>query len=178
MSRLSIAPVREAQGQTAELYAALERAIGKVPNLYATIGTHAPQVLAQVLQNGAALKQSSLTPREQEAINLVVSEATGCDYCLAAHSALAQRAGYSGAQTVALRSGDYAEDARIDTLIKFALRLARERGTLDAAAVDALRAAGFDDRQLIEIVQVVAAILFSNMINRLNDTEIDFPKAP
>lgn len=175
MSRLTISPVAQATGDTAELYAGLQRALGKVPNLYATIGTHAPLVLAQVLQNGAALKRASLTPREQEAINLAISEATGCDYCIAAHTLAAKRAGYSDAQARALRSGAYAEDARIDALIRFALRLLRERGTLAAEHVEALRAAGYTDRQLVEIPQAVAAILFTNMVNRINDTTLDFP---
>ncbi|MGH8445659.1 MAG: carboxymuconolactone decarboxylase family protein [Solimonas sp.] len=177
MSRLSITPVAEAAGETAELYAALKRNIGKVPNLYATIGTHAPAVLGQVLQNSASLKKATLTPREQEAINLAVSEATGCDYCLAAHTLMAKAAGYNQEQTLALRRGAYAEDAKIDALIRFALTLVKDQGTLAAPEVEALRAAGYSERQLIEIPQTIAAILFTNMVNRINDTALDFPKA-
>ena len=66
--------------------------------------------------------------------------------------------------------------ARIDALVKFALRLVQQRGTVDAAAVDALRTVGFDDRRLVEIPLVVSAILLTNMVNRINDTTLDFPK--
>jgi uncharacterized peroxidase-related enzyme len=177
MTRLhTVAPDQSGQEAT-ELFGIIKRSIGKVPNLYATIGSNAPAVLAHVLDTGATLAKTSLTRREQEAINLAVSEATGCDYCVAAHTTTGKLAGYTAEQTRELRSGSYAEDARIDALVKFALHLVQQRGTLDVAVVDALKAVGFDDRQLVEIPLVVSAILFTNMVNRINDTTLDFPKA-
>ena len=177
MSRLHTPNVAEASGQTAELFAALKQAVGKVPNLYAAVGGNAPAVLAQVLQTGAVLKQATLGAREQEAINLAVSEATGCDYCLAAHTLFARKAGYSVEQTRKLRGGAYDEDARIDALLQFALRLLRTSGTLPAEAVEAVRQAGYSDRQIVEAIYAISAILFTNMVNRVNDTALDFPKA-
>lgn len=176
MSRLHTPNAAEAGGQTAELFAALKQALGKVPNLYATIGGNAPAVLAQVLQTGAVLKQASLGAREQEAINLALSEASGCDYCVAAHTLSARKAGYSAEQTRQLRSGSYEEDARINVLVQFALRLVSSSGTLPAEAVDAVRQAGYDDRQIIEALYAISAILFTNMVNRVNDTTLDFPR--
>ena len=176
MTRLHTLAHDQADQETAELFGTIKRNIGKLPNVYATIGSNSPAVLAHVLGTGATLAKSSLTKREQEAINLAVSEATGCDYCVAAHTMTGKLAGYSAEQTRELRTGSFAEDARIDALVKFALHLVQQRGTLDAAAVDALKAAGFSDRQLVEIPLVVSAILFTNMVNRINDTTLDFPK--
>jgi uncharacterized peroxidase-related enzyme len=176
MTRLHTVTPDQADPATAELFGTIKRSIGKVPNLYATIGSNAPAMLAHVLETGATLAKSSLSRREQEAINLAVSEATGCDYCVAAHTMTAQLAGYTAEQTRELRTGSFAGDARIDALVKFALRLVQQRGTVDAAAVDALRTVGFDDRQLVEIPLVVSAILLTNMVNRINDTTLDFPK--
>ena len=176
MTRLHTVAPDQAGQEAAELFGIVKRNIGKVPNVYATIGSNAPAVLAHVLGTGATLAKSSLSKREQEAINLAVSEATGCDYCVAAHTMTGKLAGYTAEQTRELRTGSFAEDARIDALVKFALHLVQQRGTLDAAAVDALKAVGFDDRQLVEIPLVVSAILFTNMVNRINDTTLDFPK--
>jgi len=176
MTRLHTLAHDQADQETAELFGIIKRSLGKLPNLYATIGSNAPAVLAHVLGTGATLAKSSLTRREQEAINLAVSEATGCDYCVAAHTMTGKLAGYTVEQTRELRSGSFAEDARTDALVKFALHLVQQRGTLDAAAVDALKAAGFSDRQLVEIPLAVSAILFTNMVNRINDTTLDFPK--
>lgn len=177
MTRLHTVAPDQAGQEAAELFGIVKRTIGKVPNVYATIGSNAPAVLAHVLDTGATLAKSSLSRREQEAISLAVSEATGCDYCVAAHTMTGKMAGYTAEQARELRTGAYAEDARIDALVKFALQLVQQRGTLDVAAVDALKAAGFDDRQLVEIPLVVSAILFTNMVNRINDTTLDFPKA-
>ena len=176
MNRLHTLTLDQAEGETAELFASIKRNVGKLPNAYAVIGSNAPNVLANVLHTGATLGKSTLSKREQEAINLSVSEATGCDYCVAAHTFTGKLAGYTAEQTRELRAGSFVEDARIDALVKFALHLVQQRGTLDAAAVDALKAAGFSDRQLVEIPLVVSAILFTNMVNRINDTTLDFPK--
>ncbi|RDI98810.1 carboxymuconolactone decarboxylase family protein [Dyella solisilvae] len=177
MNRLHTLDTHQASGELGQMFAAIKSAVGKVPNAYATIGSNAPAVLGHVLATGALLKQSSLSDRELEAINLSVSEVSGCDYCLAAHSLTGKMAGYSAAQIRQLRDGAYPEDARLDALVKFAVRLVRTSGTLPAAAVEELCAAGYTDTQVIEAVMAVSAILFTNMVNRVNDTVLDFPKA-
>ena len=133
--------------------------------------------MQQALVNNAILHKGSLNVKELEAINLAVSEATGCDYCLAAHSMMAKKAGFSSEQIRELRRGQYAEDAHLDALAKFAQTLVTTTGTLPEADVTALRDAGFSDRQVIEAISAISAILFTNMVNRVNDTVIDFPKA-
>lgn len=175
MNRLSSIQVENATGQTAELFSTIKRAMGKVPNAYQTIGI-APEVLAQALQHNAALAKSQLSKQELEAINLVVSEISGCDYCLAAHTLTGKLAGYSVEQTQALRRGEYPDNAHIDALVKFAKTLVTTRGTLAAETVSRIQDAGFSDRQVVEIISAVSAILFTNMINRVNDTVVDFPK--
>lgn len=175
MSRLTSIQPDNATGKTAELFSTIKRAMGKVPNAYQTIGI-APDILGQALQHNAILAKSSLSKQDLEAINLVVSETSGCDYCLAAHTLTGKMAGYSLAQTQALRQGNYPEDARIDVLVKFAKTLVSTHGTLPEAEVSHLRGAGFSDGQVVEIISAVSAILFTNMINRVNDTVVDFPK--
>lgn len=175
MSRLHTLTQAEATGKTAEIWSGIKQVMGKVPNAYLTIGSNAPDILAQTLQLNATLAKSSLHAREREAINLVVSEESGCDYCLAAHTPQALKAGYSEAQTLELRQGFLADDARIDALVKFVQLLVSTRGTVPAGYVAAFKAAGFNDQQVIETIGVVTAILFTNMVNRVNDTDIDFP---
>lgn len=177
MSRLADIREQDATGKAAALFGGIKKAMGKVPNTYLTIGGLAPDTLEQALTHNAMLNKSSLSAKELEAINLAVSEATGCDYCLAAHTLMAGRAGYSREQILALRRGDYAEDAHLDALVKFVQTLVTTRDTLPEAQVTALRDAGFTDRQVIEILSAVSAILFTNMVNRVNDTVVDFPKA-
>ena len=96
---------------------------------------------------------------------------------LAAHTLMAKKAGFSSEQIHALRRGEYAEETQLDALVKFAQTLVTTTGTLPEADVAALRNAGFSDQQVIEIISAVSAILFTNMVNRVNDTVVDFPKA-
>lgn len=176
MSRLHITTIDQATGQTAELFTAIKSSVGKVPNAYATVGSHSPAVLKQALEHNATLKQGALSDRELEAINLAVSEATGCDYCLAAHTLMGKMAGYSVEQTRQLRSGQYGDDAKIDALVHFAREVVTTTGTLPETSLQALQAAGYTDRQVVETISAISAILFTNMINRVNDTTVDFPK--
>ena len=176
MNRLHTVNVAEAGEEASPLFSAIRQAMGKVPNAYTTVGSNAPAVLGQVLQGSAVLKKGTLGARRIEAINLAVSEATQCDYCVAAHTMAAKAAGYSLEQTRKLRAGTYDEDANIDALVRFAASLVKTSGTLPAEAVEGLQAAGYDDRQIIEAIYAISAILFTNMVNRVNDTPLDFPK--
>ncbi|MEN5424341.1 carboxymuconolactone decarboxylase family protein [Comamonas aquatica] len=175
-TRLHTLPAQDATGQAAELFGAIRKAVGKVPNAYATIGSNSPAVLAQALQTNRVLQQGSLSAKELEAINLAISEHSGCDYCLAAHTLTATKlAGYTEEQTRQLRRGSYPEDAKTDALVRFVVELVSTRGTVPDTCVNAVRAAGFNDTQIVEAIQAISAILFTNMINRVNDTTLDFP---
>lgn len=177
MSRLNTVNVADAPEESAALFAAIKKAVGKVPNAYAAIGTSAPNVLAHVLQTGAVLKQGQLSGLELEAINLAVSEASQCDYCLAAHTVTGKMAGYTAEQIQQIRKGGLEGDAKTDALVKFALALVKTSNTLPAEAVSKVKDAGYSDRQIVEAILAVSAILFTNMFNRVNDTVLDFPKA-
>lgn len=176
MSRLNTITQDQATDKTAALFAGIKKAVGKVPNAYATIGTNSPEVLAQALQHNAVLKQGALSAKELEAINLVVSEVNGCDYCLAAHSLTSKMIGFSPEQIRQLRRGEYDEDARLQALVRFAQRLVSTSGTVPANDLEDFRAAGFSDRQVVETVSAISAIYFTNLINRVNDTVLDFPR--
>jgi len=176
MSRLHTITESDATGKTAQLFSAIKGSMGKVPNAYLTIGSNSPDVLGQMLQLNAALHKGSLSARELEAINLAVSEESGCDYCLAAHTLMAKKAGYTDEQTLELREARFSGDARIDALVQFVQYLVSTRGTVSAERVASFREAGFSDQQVVETIGAVSAILFTNMVNRVNDTVVDFPK--
>ncbi len=176
MSRLHSITENDATGKTAQLFSAIKGSMGKVPNAYLTIGSNSPDVLGQMLQLNAVLHKGSLSARELEAINLAVSEESGCDYCLAAHTLMAKKAGYTDEQTLELREARFSGDARIDALVQFVQYLVSTRGTVSADRVASFREAGFSDQQVVETIGAVSAILFTNMVNRVNDTVVDFPK--
>ncbi|MBU9179116.1 carboxymuconolactone decarboxylase family protein [Burkholderia gladioli] len=175
MSRLSTLAVADATGSTAELFAKIRKAVGKVPNAYATIGTHHPEALAAMLGIDAILAGGMLSKAEIETIKLAVSENAGCDYCIAAHTLAGKFAGLSPEAMRQIRAGEPTGDVKRDALVTYVRSVVRTRGTVPAEQLDHFIAAGFTERQVIEVSLAIASITFTNLVNRANDTTLDFP---
>ena len=176
MSRLHTPAVDSATGATAEIYAQIKKAVGNVPNAYAAIGAHRPAALKAVLQADSVLAATgSLSRKDLETIKLVVSEAAGCDYCVAAHSLLGKMAGLAPEDLKRIRAGQLTGETRRDALADFVRNLVRTSGTISDTEFSAIKAAGYTDAELVDISLAIAVITFTNVFNRINDTAIDFP---
>jgi uncharacterized peroxidase-related enzyme len=176
MSRIDTPAVETATGATAEVYAQIKKAAGKVPNTFAAIGALAPAALNAVLAADGMLAAGSLSKQDQETIKLLVSEIAGCDYCVAAHSLLAKISGLKSDTLKRIRAGEPTGDARRDALTRFVRTLQETRGTISQEAYSAIKAAGYTDAQLVEIALAIVIVSFTNLFNRVNDTDVDFPR--
>jgi len=177
MSRIPTPAVDSATGATAELFAQIKKAAGKVPNTFAAIGAHGPAALKAMLQAEAVLAAGTLSKQDQETIKLAVSAAVGCDYCEAAHSLLGKLAGLKPDVMRRIRAGQPTGDAKRDALVRFVQVLVLTRGTLHEEEFSAIKDAGYTDAQLVDITLALAVITFTNVFNRINDTTLDFPAA-
>jgi uncharacterized peroxidase-related enzyme len=175
MSRLSVPSLESDSGPSGQVYAQIKKAIGSVPNTYAAIAAHGPAALKAVLAADAVLAAGTLTKRDQEVIKLAISAADGCEYCVAAHSHLAKLAGVKPDVLKQIREGRPTGDAERDALVGFVRKLKQSSGTVTDEDFAAIKAAGFSDAQLVEISLAFATMAFTNVFNRINDTEIDFP---
>lgn len=176
MSRLSVPNLESDAGPSGQVYAQIKKAIGSVPNTFAAIAAHGPAALKAVLAADTVLSAGSLSKRDQEAIKLVISEVAGCDYCVAAHSLLGKLAGLKPEELKNIRERRATGDEKRDALIRFVRKLAQSSGTVSDDDFAAIRAAGYTDAQLVEISLAFATTVFTNVFNRINDTEIDFPR--
>ena len=174
MSRLSVPDLESNTGASGQIYAQIKKAIGNVPNTFAAIAAHGPAALKSVLAADAVLATGSLTKRDQEIVKLVISDAGGCDYCVAAHSYLAKLAGVEPDVLKQIREELPTGDAKRDALVGFVRKLAQSSGTVSDVDFAAIRAVGYSDAQLVEISLAFATTVFTNVFNRINDTEIDF----
>jgi AhpD family alkylhydroperoxidase len=104
-----------------------------------------------------------------------MSHTSGCDYCLAAHTVYAERAGISQEMIRLLLHRDASGDTRLDAVAAFTHELAKKSGRVSDEAISAVRLAGLSDRQITEVLLVMAGITFTNLFNRVNDTVLDFP---
>jgi uncharacterized peroxidase-related enzyme len=175
MSRLSVPDLASDSGPSGRVYGQIKKAIGSVPNTYAAIAAHGPDALRSVLTADAVLAAGSLSKREQEMIKLTISAAAGCDYCVAAHSHLAKLAGVKPEALKQIRDGQPTGEAKHDALVGFVRKLAQSSGTVSDEDFAAIKEAGYSDAQLVEISLAFATTVFTNVFNRINDTEIDFP---
>jgi uncharacterized peroxidase-related enzyme len=175
LSRIVIPPVASATGAVAELYSRIKKSAGSVPNLFAAVGALQSPVLHAILDAEAVLAAGSLSRADVETVKLAVSAATGCDYCVAAHSHLAKLAELSPDAIRKIRSGRPTGDAKRDALASFVRMLVITSGTITDTAFAAIKTAGYTDQQLVEISLAVALTIFTNTFNRINDTDIDFP---
>jgi uncharacterized peroxidase-related enzyme len=176
MARLNIVTPAQASGRTKELYESLKRAIGMVPNIYQGLGNSAV-ALEGVLHTDGILKKGQLSGAEIEAVKLAVSEAYGCDYCLAAHTLLGKKAGLTDEDALSIRRGD-SRKPKIGALVSFVNAALHPDARISDAQLEAVRAAGYNDAQISEAVQVIAQTVFTNLFNRVNQTALDFPRAP
>jgi uncharacterized peroxidase-related enzyme len=175
MSRLSVPSFESATGATADIFGQIKKAIGSVPNTFAAIGAHGPAALKAVLAADAVLALGNLSKRDQETIKLVISGVAGCDYCVAAHSLLGKLAGLKPEELKNIRDGKPTGDVKRDALVRFVRKLAATSGTVSDADFAAIKDAGYSDAQLVDISLAFATTVFTNVFNRINDTDIDFP---
>lgn len=152
----------------------VKKMLGSVPNLFRLIA-NSPAALEGYLSMSGALSKGSLPAQTRERIALAVAEINGCDYCLSAHTYLGKNlAKLDDAEITANRNGA-SNDGKADAAVRFAAKVTRERGHVSEADVNAVKAAGYSDEQLLEIVQHVALNVWTNYVNSAFKTEIDFP---
>jgi uncharacterized peroxidase-related enzyme len=175
MSRLQTpATIEDAPQASQPLLEAVKKQLGVVPNLFRMVST-SPTALEGYLSLSGALSKGKLPAPTRERIALAVAELNGCSYCLSAHSYLGKNlAKLDDAEITANRNGA-SNDPKADAAIRFAAKVVRERGHLNTQDVAAVKQAGYDDGQILEIVLHVALNTWTNYINEIAQTEIDFP---
>src|SRR5271165_7181567 len=175
MSRFVQISPETATGKAKELLDAVKSKLGLVPNMTRAMA-NSPAVLEGYLALSGALGKGSLSAKKREQIALAVGQANNCDYCLAAHSAIGKMVGLSAEQILDSRRGT-AVEPETDQLIRFARKLVDEQGRVSDADIADIRAAGFDDDAIAEVVAGVALNIFTNYFNHVAGTDIDFPRA-
>ena len=178
MSRIAIpATINEAPAAARPLLEAVKQQLGSAPNLFRIVAT-SPATLEGFLALSGALGKDHLGVATRNRIALAVAQANACDYCLAAHTYLgANLAKLSDAEMAANRAGRSA-DPKAAAAVKFAQQIVRARGAVSDAEFAAIRAAGYSDAEIMEIVAHVVLNTLTNYINTVFQTDVDFPAAP
>lgn len=173
MIRITAVNPAEATGKAKDLLTAVQAQLGMTPNLMKTLA-HAPAALEAYLSFNSALAHGVLKAKVREQIALAVAQANSCEYCLSAHSALGKMAGLKPDEIDASRES-HSADAKTDAGLQFVQAVVVQKGEVSNGVLDKVRAAGYSDAEIIEMVAHVALNIFTNYFNLVAQTEIDFP---
>jgi uncharacterized peroxidase-related enzyme len=152
----------------------LNKALGFVPNLYATYA-HSDTALENYLTFANA--KTSLTAKEKEVVNLAVSQVNDCIYCLSAHTAIGKMNGFTDEQILELRAGYSTVNDKLDALARLAKNVTENRGRTDEAVLENFFNVGYTKGQLIDTISLVGDKTISNYIHSTTQVPVDFPVA-
>jgi uncharacterized peroxidase-related enzyme len=170
------ASITDAPAASQPLLEAVKKQLGVVPNLFRVV-SNSPAALEGYLGLSGALAKGTLPAATRERIALAVAEINGCTYCLSAHSYLGKNlAKLDEAEIMANRHGR-SNDPKADAAVHFAATVTKARGHVEDADLRAVKMAGYDDAQIVEIVLHVALNTWTNYINEVAQTVVDFPVA-
>ncbi len=170
---MSRVPLIDAANTTADRQALLGQvhaAFGTTPAMFRAVA-NSPAALQSMWGAFGALGGGRLSPLLGEQIAVAIANRNACEYCLAAHTALGRKAGASGEQMAAAQIGQ-SNDPATAAALDFALKVVEQRAQIADGDVQALRAAGFDDEQIVEILAHVALNLFTNYVNVAFDVPV------
>lgn len=174
MSRLPLVTNAAANPEQKHLLDAIQSQLGMVPN-FLRIFAHSPVALRSFLGLHGIANDGALDALTRERIALALAQANSCQYCVSAHTAIGRKAGLSGDEVLAARSGT-SQDAKASEALKFAISLIEKKGEIDTEELIALRNVGYSDAAIVEIITHVGMNYLTNILGKATRVDIDFPK--
>lgn len=166
-TREEVAPTNQA------IFDNLKKALGFVPNLYATIG-YSENGLARYLAYQNA--KTTLSNKEKEAVNLIVSQINGCIYCQSAHTVIGKMNGFTDEQLINIRRGT-SDNPKLNSLVKLAASITKKHGKADEVLIEDFFAQGYNKENLIDLILQISDKVAMNYVHNLTQVPVDFPLA-
>jgi uncharacterized peroxidase-related enzyme len=174
MSHVPLQTITDAPAQSRASLEEIQSAFGTVPNMFRATA-NSPAALASMWGAFSALGSGRLPARLTEQVAVAIANRNGCEYCLAAHTALGRKSGASAEEMTAAQDGR-SNDPRTAAALTFALQVIERRAHVAPADLAALRAAGFDDGETVELLGHVALNVYTNYVNVALAVPVDFPE--
>lgn len=174
MNRIPMIALNEANEEQQALYSAITNKLGMVPN-FLKVFANSPSALTAFLGLHSIAEQGSLDVKTRERIALAIAQQNECQYCVSAHTAIGQSAGLNGDEISANKKGE-SQDAKASVAVKFAKALAEHNGEVTEDELTEVRAAGYSESDIVEIITHVGMNIMTNILGKASQVEIDFPK--
>lgn len=174
--RISLTPINldNADERAKPLLEAAKKQAGMIPNMYENMA-NLPALL-ETYGTGYNLfrKEGGFTPAEQEVIFLTISKENGCDYCMAAHSVVADMMSkVPVAVTDAIRNDTDIPDARLKALSLFTSIMVNKRGRPNDEDVNGFLMAEYTEKHILAIILAISVKTISNYSNHIFHTPVD-----
>ena len=163
-----------ADGVLKEILDKAVKQVGFLPNMYANMA-NVPGLLSTYLHGSALFRsESGLTSAEQAVVFLAASQVNDCSYCVAAHSMNAQtKSGVAPEVLEAIRRHQPLPDARLAALYTLTAEMVRRQGRPSPATLQAFLSAGFQEKDVLNIILAIAVKTLSNYTNHAFATPVD-----
>jgi len=148
------------------------RKFGFVPNLLKTFAS-SPETLEAYLTVSDLFQNSELNRVEQQVVLIAASVENECEYCVAAHSTVAQGLGISNHTLKAVRASRSIRDPKLEALRRFTVSVVKKRGYVSKEEIDAFQTAGFKERNILDVILGVTQKTLSNYTNHIFHTTLD-----
>lgn len=149
-----------------EIFDASKKTLGFVPDMYVKMGANPALLDAYTYSYNSFRQNAGFNPVEQEVIFLSISYENSCEYCMAAHSFLADKVSNVPEEvTNAIREGKPIKDSKLAALSKLVRSLTANRGYVSQEEIEEFLGAGYTEAHVLGVIAAIAVKVMSNYAN-------------
>jgi len=169
---LTVQTLNSAPTAAKPLMEGAQKKFGMVPNLLGVLA-NAPAVLEGYLTLSGIFDKTSFRPLERQVVLMTSNFTNNCDYCMAAHTTIADMQNLDRSVIDAIRDDTPIADDKLEALRLLTADVVASRGYPKAATIEAFISAGYKPEQVLEIIMGVALKVMSNYTNHVAETPVD-----
>jgi len=148
------------------------KAFGMLPGLHGVLAS-SPQILEAYKTLHSLFSDSSFNDEELTIVWQTINVEHECHYCVPAHTGIANMMKVNPELSEALRNRNPMPSEKLQVLHDFTLKLVRNRGNVTEEDLNAFYKAGYEERQVLEIILGISQKVISNYTNHIANTPVD-----
>lgn len=173
MNEFIVSTEQSISDKNKRIFGELRGLFGIVPNIFAAFASS-----ENGLENyfNYLTQKSSLSDRERETVNLIVSQVNQCPYCLSFHTVIASRIGFTNDEILDIRANNIRFDRKLKAVAALAHNITLTKGKIVGDILENFYEAGYDQGHLVDVVLAVGNIWTLNLLYAITNVPIDWPK--
>ena len=164
MTRLPLIDPSAATGKVAAMLDEYAQRTGQAPGPMVRGMANSSALLRAYLDLNRAMKSAHLDRKVSERVSLAAQRWIGCDYCIEAHTRMGRDAGLSDLDIELALQGT-ATDVKVAALVGSGQQVLAAPAEITDADVDGLKALGWRDEQIADVVGLIALNLLTGGFN-------------